>query len=318
MNKNDRMIFYCVVRILWITGFCILGNWWSYSQVLPVLTTTNETHSSVPLPIIAPPPGEVFRSIMEMKEDERELYLKDKSLAEQRYIKEKIAEFLNLNPFEREVKFRVWNLRYYFGIVAQIPIQARVQWLNQIPEPYRSALEERLKEWDLLSEDIKKEIISNSRLLEFLVPAFNEPPLPPLPNTKLLLVNQDLEKELAHWKELSTEHRQKILDKFRELLTLRVQEIADLIKQTHPHMEKLKSLLIKISDLPDPEKTNCLKALEHFLQMNVEEQEKFLKKAEFWMSLTPQQRQAWKKLLSDIPMPPLPPIPGFSSNEARR
>jgi hypothetical protein len=47
--------------------------------------------------------------------------------------------------------------------------------------------------------------------------------------------------------------------------------------------------------------------------MTVEERQQFLKNAERWQTLSPNERQQWRALVAKLATPPLPPMPGGKS-----
>lgn len=265
-----------------------------------------------PVPISAQTPADFFEALLKLSPAELEQYLQERPEPQRTILRARVAEFSQMSEFEREVRLRIWRLRYYFGLLVRIPASGRESWIKQVPEPYRWAVAERLESWDRLPEQIRKDILENERILEFLLPVTGGPPLPPHPGLASLQGQQVNQDELRLWEELPPERRKEVLQEFGKLFSLSDKERLELLRSTaNHHRERIRALLTQVESMSASDRELCLRALERLASMPPDEQVKFFKKAEIWIRLSPDQRRAWRQLMDKLP--PLPPLPNTNA-----
>src|SRR5262249_6261131 len=81
--------------------------------------------------------------------------------------------------------------------------------------------------------------------------------------------------------------------------------------------------LKKFGQLTPENRRRCLLAMQKFVSLSVGERQQFLKNAERWRLMSPEQRQKWRELVGTLSMqpplpqaanlPPLPPVPRKSA-----
>ena len=269
-----------------------------------------------PYPIQGPTPAQLFRRLLKQTPEQRAQFLRQKTPDQRRLIEQKLQEFEALPPLEREIRLRIWDLRYYLDLLLSIPPPSRAVWLAQVPETYRSAVQERLEAWEKLPDQVKQDLKANRRALEFLIPVSGTPPKPPGPGSSPF--SESYRSYLQKWNQLPLERRKEALAQFRKLFELSPQERLAMLQQIEgPFRKRLIQLQQSLEKLPPAEREACFRSLVRFATLPPEEQERFLRKAEIWARMTPEQRAAWKRLMQRLPPLPPPPIPIVSSQPWR-
>ncbi len=70
----------------------------------------------------------------------------------------------------------------------------------------------------------------------------------------------------------------------------------------------MEETLQAFENLPQPQRRLCIESFSKFASLSPEERDKFLKNTERWQAMTSSERQAWRKIVTDLP--PQPPEPG--------
>jgi hypothetical protein len=267
---------------------------WAQAQPVepvPVKSHVISTNLLPPMPIQQSPVN-LFRQLLMMSPSERNLSLAGRTPESRARIMVKIHEYLALEPDERELRLRATELRWYLTPLLRTPPADRDPQLVMVPPELRELAKARLTQWDLLPPSLQQEFLANDKtLLSFAQPA------PAFTNSQ----SDKIAGQLDRFFELTAAEKRRILG------TLSGTERAQ--------MEKT---LKRFDQLPPPQRVRCIRNYAKFAGMSAAERAEFLKSAESWSKMSPQERQAWRDLVSQVPlwppmppsiMPPMPPLP---------
>ena len=146
----------------------------------------------------------------------------------------------------------------------------------------------------------------------------NSPPLPPLsPGQERQ--NGPPDPDLAHWNTLSEDQRQKITDQCNQFFELTPSEKQKTLNTlSEAERRQMEKTLETFGQLPPEQRLQCIQAFTQFAGMSAREKKDFLKSAQRWSQMSPQERQTWRDLVPQVPewppLPaaPLPPLPPLS------
>ena len=123
-----------------------------------------------------------------------------------------------------------------------------------------------------------------------------------------------LEKGLDRWQDMSEGERKKALAGFSQFFQLTAEEkeqaLNTLADDERVEMEKT---LASYSNLTLKQRAQCLSSFQEFARMSIAERQQFLKNAERWREMTPDERQKWRELVNVAPIMP----PGMMKPGAR-
>lgn len=289
------------------------------SQLLssPVLaqTVTRPPASTRPnadapsLPIMPPIPSikspvELFRELFAMNAAERKQFLTNRPPASQKLILAKVREYESLKPDQREWRLKVTELRWYLLPLMKTPATNRFARLQGIPPDDRKLVEDRLQDWDKLPPNVQKELLDNEALIQHLTEQKQGIPQNISPARREML-----EKGIAQWQTLPEEQRRKMVDRFNQFFDLTSQEKQKVLgKLSDPERRQIDKTLRSFGALSPAQRAQCIQSFEKFTGLSLEERQQFLKNAERWKLMSPDDRQAWRQLVSQMPLiPPTPP-----------
>jgi len=263
-----------------------------------------------PLPV-ARPPIEYFRELLSMPAVERERALDGKPEEQKKILLAKIKEYEAMSADERELRLTVTELRWYLMGLMRIKPADRAERLEKVPAEKRPLVDERLQRWDELSGAQQKEFLDNEMTIHYVLRLQSSTPEQ---QTNLLqtipaLYRQKLEMDLAQWRSLPAEQRDRMCDRFQQFFELNPKEKQKTLGAL-PEAERLQMerTLQTFQKLPSEQRRHCITSFRKFARMSVEERNQFLKKADVWESMSPSDRKAWRELVNKLPqMPPLPP-----------
>jgi hypothetical protein len=72
--------------------------------------------------------------------------------------------------------------------------------------------------------------------------------------------------------------------------------------------KRMEETLQAFENLPQSQRRLCIDSFGKFANLSPVERDQFLKNAERWQAMTASERQAWRKIVTDLP--PQPPEPG--------
>lgn len=286
-------------------GFGLVGVLWAAAP--PSLTPNGQP----PLPPLGPPPMQVFRELLNTTNAAaREAFLGRRSPEQRRLFEQKLAEYEALSPAQRELRLTLTDLRHYLMLFLHLPEPWRETYLPQLPAVYRPLLEERLKAWDRLDEGTRRELLQNEDLLAYLVRLENAPPVP----QGLFLHGfsperrRTIENALKLWGQIPADRQHDVLQKFKHFFQLSAAEQRQVLSALPPDQRHTpEKFLAALARLPANQRDKYAEAVNRFLSLSPAQQEQFLRNAMTWRSLTPEQRQIVREMVSKVP--PLPPLP---------
>jgi hypothetical protein len=156
---------------------------------------------------------------------------------------------------------------------------------------------------------MQQEFLDNERTLRYFtrVDAAGNPPM-----SEEGLGRGPQNSDLARWNALSGDQRKKItrsVNQFFELTPDEKQETLNTLSDAE--REQMEKTLQAFDDLSAGQRTECIRAFAKFASMNAAEKQEFLKNAEHWSQMSPEERQTWRDLVANVPnWPPMPPMPG--------
>jgi predicted Fe-S protein YdhL (DUF1289 family) len=268
------------------------------------------TNGSPPLPPLpqAQSPVAFFRKLLAMTPAEQENYLTNRPPQIRSRILAKIREYQALDPNEREARLRATELRWYLLPLLRTPPADRGAQLAAVPDDLRNLVQARLSQWEILPPPLQQEFLENERALRYFtqVDASGGPLMPGVGGE-----HKPPDSDLAQWNALSDEQRQRILDQFRQFFELTPVEKQKTLNTLSPlERRQMEKTLQTFDQLPPPQRRECVRAFTNFAGMDSQARAEFLKNAERWSQMSPQERQTWRDLVANVPKwPPMPPPP---------
>jgi hypothetical protein len=301
MRRHSQIVWL----ICWSTGIAAALM---QTPGLAAAVPASKTLSALPSPPLPKPPIVYFRELLALSPEELERSLADKPEAQRNSLKAKLREYTSLNPVEREARLRATELRWYLRPLMQTHPTNRVQSLAAIPGDYRTLVEKRLEQWDLLPLALQREVLENEWLIQHFPPGESGTP------TQATAVRQGLapdrreklERDLARWLALPQEKRQRMCERFERFFQLppdeKVKTLNALPEEERRQMEKT---LRAFEQLPPVQRRLCINSFSKFADMTPDERAHFLNNAERWKEMTSEERRTWRSLVTRLP--PLPP-----------
>jgi hypothetical protein len=292
----------------WWLALCAAGMMWispapaqnSTDPAAPVKPFSAPTNLIPPLP---QSPVSSFRRLLAMTPRERENYLTNRPPEIRERILAKVREYLSLEPDERELRLDATELRWYLLPLLHESPANRDARLALVPDNLRDLVRSRLEQWDALPPQSRQEFLDNEQTLHYFshVDPTNTPPEP-------AVQRKPTDAEQARWQALSEDERQKITAQFYQFFELTPDEkqktLNTLSDAERAQMEKT---LQTFGKLPPAQRAQCIRAFTKFAGMSPADRAEFLKNAEHWAQLPPKERQAWRDLVTQVPLwPPMP------------
>jgi predicted Fe-S protein YdhL (DUF1289 family) len=280
------------------------------------------TRPALPKPLPPAPqprwPISFFRELLAMNAGGRNRALTNYSPAGQSQILAKVREYESLPPDERELRLRVTELHSYLRPLMHAPETTREAQLARVPETDRKLVEGRLREWDKLTPEAQKELMEHEATLRYLAQIEGRTD----EQRRLILTNippsrrEMLERGIARWEAMSEEQRGKVLGRFNQFFELSEPEKEKALKTlSEPERRQIEKTLQVFDRLRPDQRAECMRSFAKFASLSVAERQEFLKNAERWEQMSPNERQVWRELVRRIPPPPplrrapKPPLP---------
>ena len=282
--------------------------------LLILLTVRLVAASSAPPPVPEPrqSPAEVFRRLLAASPSQRDDLLASKPEAARTLIVAKLKEFESLPPDQRELRLHVAQLQFYLSPLLRAPATVRSNRLERVPPEDRPLLEERLKAWDALPEETRRDILETERSLSYFVRQESADPkqLTALLEQVPAPARPEVEAQFARWSALPMEERARKAANFSRFFDLSGSE-RDKTLSRLPDVERqqMERTLAKFSSLPPELRDRCVRAFRQFGSLSPEERSEFLQSAAKWQAMPADQRAAWRRLVQKVATPPLPPPP---------
>ncbi len=284
------------------------------------------TNTIPPSPPAIKSPVEVFRELLAANSAERNRLLEDRPPESRKRILAKLREYESLKPDERELRLQATELRFYLRpLMSQAPAE-RAEALAAIPADKRGLIESRLQEWDHLPEAARRELLDNEAAINYFaeIQSATEEQKRRILETMSPARREKLQTGMIYWRQLPENQRRTILDRFNRFFELTPGEKRRaLATLSEPERRQIEKTLTAFGSLPSAERAACIRSFEKFASLSLEERQLFLKNAEKWKVMPPEQRQAWRDLVAKLnqhpPLPPnvpLPPLPGDRKGES--
>jgi hypothetical protein len=227
-----------------------------------------------------------FRQLLAMSPAERFQCLTNRAPQIRARILAKVHEYLLLSPDDRELRLQSTELRWYLTpLFRQAPADRQTR-LAQMPDDLRGLVKSRLAQWDLLPPSLQQEFLANDRAVTYFAH------LPPAGSSPTNSGQPQITAQFEQFFELTPEEKQHAL--------------TTLSDEERVQMEKT---LKSFEQLPPQQRRLCVRNYARFAGMSAAERADFLKNAERWSQMSPQERQTWRDLVAQVPA--WPPMPAF-------
>ena len=287
--------------------------------------SVSSTAGAPPPPPLLPPPQVLttFRELLEMGREAREAALAKKSEANRKILTERLKEFDALSPEQRQTRLRLMQLRWELLSVLRASPTNRALVTKSIPIEDRGLINDRLSYWDRLAPDLQKWVLENEGLLSYFVSgeARSTSDLTNKLETLAPLVRQKLTNSMARWVDFTPEQQQKIYENFRAIFGLdqperkRIVDPALLRTGSEQELKQIQKVIESFQRLSREQREQCMAYFRKFTGMTMEQRVQFLRNAERWEKMSETEKEAWRRLVNQIPSippfgPPLPPQSG--------
>ena len=289
----------CVVGQL--TGFPLFAGTVAVAMSPAGLTLTSTNTSSMALPRETSPVV-LFRQLLAMRPNEREIFMTNRPPEIRKRILVKVNEYETLDPNTRELRLRATELRWYLMPLLREPLTDRAARLAQVPEDIRELVEDRLNQWTILPPPLQQEFLENERTLRYFANVDVSGGLPE--NAGHGAGNA----EQARWNTLSESQRRQIMAEFNQFFELTPHEKQKVLGTlSNVERQQMEKTLQSFDKLPPQQREECVRAFAKFTGMSAPERAEFLKNAQRWSQMPPAERQAWRDLVVNVPeWPPMP------------
>jgi len=253
-------------------------------------TTTN----LMPPKTVVMSPVNFFRQLLMMSPAERNKALASRTPEARARILAKVREYQALDPDECELRLRATELRWYLTPLLRAQPGDRESGLALVPQELRELVNSRLAQWDALPRSLQQEFLANDKTLNYVAHVETQAP------SADDMQQQKIAEQINDFFKLTSAEEQQLLGTLSE--TERTQ------------MEKT---LKTFGKLPPQQRILCIRNYAKFADMTSTERAEFLKNAESWSKMSPEERQTWRDLVAHVPLwppmptavPPLPPQP---------
>lgn len=274
------------------------------------------------LPPLPPPPDNPIRKFSELLALDaagREAVLAGKGEWQQRYLRERLAEFDALSDTERAVRLGLLHLRYHLLTLMRTPAAQREARLQDVPEEYRDLIVERLLAWENLPAEQQQELLQNEAVLSQIswFETGSVKRQAATPNPLSIRAPGELQSDLQRWRQLPESQRARMMRNFSQFFELNDRQRQKTLECVAvPDRARIERAAAALERLPADERMRCLDALNRYAEMSAEERARFLQNAARWQAMSLEERQAWRWVAvhlapshSFLPRPPVPPPP---------
>ena len=292
------------------------------ASLLLLQTTSGQERAGVSEPTrqFVKSPVDFFRELLAMTPQEQESYISKRPIGQRERVRAKIVEYSAMDANERELRLQTTELHWYLLPLMRIPASERTNRLAQIPPHMRELVEQRLDWWNMFPPPLKQEVLDNEQVASIFVQSdkLTEEQLKQIMADISPSRRRELEKGIERWQSMPEEQRQRLCRQFSMFFDLTTPEkekaLSVLSEAERQQMEKT---LQSFETLPKDQRAVCILSFQKFTHMSLPERELFLQNARLWSAMSPDERQAWRDLVQQVPdWPPLPP--DFAQSTATR
>ena len=278
--------------------------------------------------ILQPParsPVESFRRLLAMSPAERDQFLTNVPAAKRERILAKVEQYQMVPPDFRELRLRVTELRWYLLPLLKAPATNRTALLALVPEPYQQLIAARLQEWDIWPPQLRDEVLQYESSMANLLgrdlsgKTVVQPQM--VVDDLAEKDRRELDRKLARWQAMPADEREQLYASFRHFFELsdeEQQKTLDALSQ--PERQVTEKAIGPIEKWPKSQQQQYMTALRRFVELSPAERQRFMKNAEHWQQMSPEERQAWRDLVQRLsgtprlmtisaPLLPLPTAP---------
>jgi hypothetical protein len=297
-----------MIRSFCILFCCTIGTLLGQSSFeSPSKSDRSPAGKHIPEPPLPPSPVDYFKSLVSMNPEQRARELATNKNAA--LLQAKIEEYEALPPDQREKRLRITELWCNLIPLMKTPVAERKARLDALPEPERKLIEKRLEQWDLLPPGVQTDVFENKTAIYYFLRLENS-----TPSQREELLNRmpaATRKQIDEWHALPAERRQRMHDQFQRFFDLTaVEKEKTLDALSDAQRVQIEKSLQTFSMLPADQRQMCIDAFGRFANMSAEERNQFFKNAERWRAMTPRERETWISLVTLLPVPQGPPMPG--------
>jgi hypothetical protein len=247
-----------------------------------------------------------------MSEAERDAELANRPEPQRAGLERKIAEYTAMSATERELRLKATELRYYLLPMMRMSEEEQKERMQSVPEDVRSLLEERLTQWNvLIPPDFQQQLIDNQAALQLFSRMHPEGGthadelIDELHLSRLAEMRQDYDR----WQALSRTQQTQLLNAFNHFFQLTaVEKQRTLYTLSEPERRAMEATLEEFEALSPGQRKACVYGFQQFLMMPANERARFLKNADRWQAMSPEDRQEWRSVVTKLSqMPPPPP-----------
>ncbi|HEY2082960.1 MAG TPA: DUF3106 domain-containing protein [Verrucomicrobiae bacterium] len=253
----------------------------------------------------------LFRELLAMSPEQRKAAIAIRPPDIQKRILEKLEEYEILPEPLRELRLRETELRWYLRPLMDEPRTNRAPALARIPEELRTQVQERLGQWDLLPPLLQAQFTNDDVIAGYFSQISSATPeersaiLRTIPADRRKVLEQGLDR----WQEMSEAQRQKALIGFNQFFKLTPDEKEEALNTlSDEERREMESTLNSYGNLTLQQRAQCISSFEKFAGMSIAERQQFLKNAERWREMTPEERDKWRQLVNVAPIMPLTPV----------
>jgi hypothetical protein len=241
--------------------------------------------NGAPAALSAPSPVAFFRKLLQGTPNERTRLLAGRTVVSRNRLLDRVREYEALDPEERELRLQATELRWYLVSLMQTPINARTNLLAKVPENLLPLVESRLMLWDIFPPPMQRQYLTNESRLRYFAQT-----------GRSIATNAQAEK---------------LAEQFENFFFIKPEEKQRILKiLPEPERAQMERTLTDFDKLPTAQREICERNYAKFAGMSATERADFLKNAESWSKMSPEERQTWRDLVARAPiMPPLPPLP---------
>jgi hypothetical protein len=273
-----------------------------------------------PAPTTPKSPVEFFRELSALNPAERRAALANRTAENRRAILAKIREYEALKPDQRNLRLKATELRYYLLPLMRSPATNRLEQLRLIPEEDRNMVQDHLRQWDAMPPALQAELLKHQDTIRYLL----EIQASQRGTTSNTVANISparqarLEQGIQEWQALTEPERNNMMDRFKQFFDLTENEKKKTLNTlSDADRKQIEKTLKNYAGLTPGQRNECLRSFDKFASMNLIERQQFLKNAEKWKLMTPDERNAWREIVEAAPLlppsrvnsPPLPPFP---------
>ena len=287
--------------------FCVAGQGMLFpifAGTVPSVPPPLKLHSATnSLPALSRPrsPVALFRQLLAMTPEEREIFLTNRPPQIREGILAKVNEYEALDANERELRLKATELRWYLLPLLQASPGNRAVRLAQIPADMRDLVQSRLDQWSILPPSLQQEFLENDQALRYFAHL-------DMSNAVILQKIAPPGSDLARWTAMTEAQRKQITSSVDQFFALTPDEKeAALSTLSDIERRQMEKTLQAFDKLPPDQRDECSHAFAKFAGMSASEKQEFLRNAERWSQMSPADRQAWRDLVVNVPeWPPLP------------